>query len=146
MMGLAFDPSPSMGPTLHLPSFEGVTPPISAPSLLPGYQSGLQALVGVTSPLPLMPPLLTTLSRPSSPLPVICPPIEYAYTRWGKIILEHKMSSMLGFTMVESSASAEKIFLQKNLAIIDFCESKYKEAESRVAGLTEEVAKWKHYA
>ena len=53
---------------------------------------------------------------------------------------------MLSSVGVESSANVGSIFLSRGLAVLDFCENKYKEAELKVSGLTEKMAKWKHYA
>ena len=53
---------------------------------------------------------------------------------------------MLGFAGVESSANVGRIFLHRGLAILDYCESKYKEAESKAFGLAGEADKWRHYA
>ena len=53
---------------------------------------------------------------------------------------------MLNAAGVESSANAGRIFLHRGLAILDFCESKYKEAEAKAAELAREADKWKHYA
>lgn len=76
----------------------------------------------------------------------------------GQVLLEHGYrpeagcflslidKDMLGFVGVKSFTNARRIFLYRNLTILDFCESKYKEAQLRVAGLNDEVAKWNHYA
>lgn len=53
---------------------------------------------------------------------------------------------MLSFAGVESSANAGRIFLHRGLAILDFCEGKYKEAETKASELVGEADKWKHYA
>ena len=50
---------------------------------------------------------------------------------------------MLSFAGVESSANAGRIFLHRGLAILDFCEGKYKEAEAKASSLVGEADKWK---
>ena len=50
------------------------------------------------------------------------------------------------FAGVESSDNVGRIFLHRGLAILDFCEGKYKETEAKASGLVDEADKWKHYA
>lgn len=53
---------------------------------------------------------------------------------------------MLNNAGLEGSLNAGRVFLQRGLSILDFCEGKYKDAEAKVSTLTEEANKWKHYA
>ena len=128
------------------PTPGGASTPLSSSPIAPVHPS-------------LAPATIQVPTRPSPPHPAVRPPIEHAYVRTGEVsywsagcrpkagsFLSVIDKDMLSFAGMESSTNAGRIFLHRGLAILDFCEGKYKEAEAKASGLAGEADKWKHYA
>ena len=128
--------------------------------LVPGSAAAPPASSSPTPARPSLSPAAVPVQvRSSPPRPAVRPPIEHACTCVGERsywsmgcrpeaggFLSAVDKDMLSSAGVEGSANAGRIFLHRGLAILDFCEGRYKEAEAKASESAGEADKWKQYA